>query len=364
MSLVVDATVVRDAFAISVAFDAEPGATVALLGPNGSGKSTIVSCLAGLLEPARGRIELDGHVLDDVSTRSHVPADRRPVGVAFQHGLLFPHLSAVENVAFPLRARGVPARDARDRASSLLSELGFPAGRLGARPAGLSGGEGQRVAVARALVHQPRLLLLDEPTSALDVRARAELRPVIRSILGSFDGIRILVTHDPIEAMSLAERIVVVENGRVTQAGTPAELRAAPHTPYVAELVGVNLYAGSLHPLEGGAGRLATPEGDVIVAWPPEATGTIDGVLGAIRPADVSLHAAEPGPGSARNVLRGPVVGISIEGERARVRLGSRPPVVAEVTLGSVSRLGLREGTEAWASIKAVEVEVRLPSGD
>jgi molybdate transport system ATP-binding protein len=361
MSLSVDATIARDGFSVTCSFDADAGETLGLLGPNGSGKSSVVAALAGLLASVDGRIELDGTTLDQ-GARVHVPADRRPVGVAFQDRLLFPHLSAGENAAFPLRARGVPRGHALQRVTELLTDLGFPLGRIDARPAMLSGGEAQRVAIARALIHQPRLLLLDEPTSALDVRARSELRPVIRSILGSFEGIRVLVTHDPIEAMSLADRIVVLEEGRVTQTGTPAELREAPRTPYVAELVGVNLFAGSLRALGGGAGRLATPDGDVVVAWPAGAADSIDGVLGVLRPADVSLHADRPGPGSARNVLHGPVVGIAVEGERARVRLGSRPSVVAEVTLGSVTRLGLREGNEAWASFKAVEVEVRLPS--
>src|SRR5438093_549434 len=146
-----------------------------------------------------------------------------------------------------------------------------------------------------------------------------------------------------------------LEHGRVTQRGTPEEIRDAPRTPYAAELVGVNLFAGRLDPVEQGAGRIATNDGEVIVVWPPDVRGPQEGVLGLLRPADVALHLERP-EGSARNVLGGTVRSISLEGERARVRVASHPPVVAEVTLGSVRRLGLAEGEHVWASFKAVEV--------
>ena len=355
MSLDVDARVRQEDFELDAAFAAEMGETVALLGPNGAGKSTVVRVLAGL-QDHEGTDALSGAPLD------HLPPNERPIGIVFQDLLLFPHLSAAENAAFPLRARRVARAEALRRATELLRHLGFPDTRLSARPADLSGGEQQRVALARALIAQPTLLLLDEPTASLDVQARARLRTMIRETMAAFPGVRILVTHDPVEAMTLADRIVVLEKGQVSQAGTPAELRESPRTPYVAELVGLNLYVGRLEPLEPGAGRLRTPEGDVIVAWPPGAGAlAMVGVLGVLRPADVSLHVSEPEGGSARNVFRGIVEAISIEGERARVRLATSPPVVAEVTLGSVGRLGLREGRDAWASFKAVEVSILLP---
>ena len=135
------------------------------------------------------------------------------------------------------------------------------------------------MALARALVHRPRLLLLDEPLSSLDVRARAEIRTLVRTTLAGFDGVRVLVTHDPVEAMTLADELVLLEDGRITQTGTPEEIRAAPRTPYAAEPVGLNLFAGRLVRLEDGAGRIEAADGDVIVAWPPEASGETDGVL-------------------------------------------------------------------------------------
>jgi molybdate transport system ATP-binding protein len=359
MTLEADLLVRNGTFEVEARLSIEPGSTVALLGPNGSGKSTLVSCLAGLLTPERGRVTLDRTVLDDTDAEIHVEPERRPVGVVFQGLLLFPHLSAVENVAFPLRARGADRKHSRARALELLERLGV-AHRALARPSQLSGGEAQRVALARAIVHEPRLLLLDEPLSALDVQARSEIRSVLGRTLDEFPGVRVLVTHDPVEAMTMADRLVLLENGRVTQEGTPEEIRTGPRSAYAADLVGVNLFAGRLLPLEEGAGLLETPQGGVVVAWPSSATGQTDGVLGLLRPSDVSLFASRP-EGSARNVLEGPITSLTPEGERVRVRLGSSPPLVAEITLGSMQRMGLAEGVPVWASFKAVEVEVVLP---
>jgi molybdate transport system ATP-binding protein len=356
MTLFVDIRVRRGDFEVVAAFEAPAGSTVALLGPNGGGKSSIVLSLAGLQEHVAGRIELDHVELVDL------PAERRPVGVVFQDLRLFPHLSATENVAFPLRARGRAKADARGRSVELLDRLGLPRERQGAKPNYLSGGESQRVALARALIAEPRLLLLDEPTSALDVRARAQIRPVIRDTLAAFSGVRVLVTHDPVEAMTMADHLIVLEDGHVSQTGTPDDLRDAPRSPYVAELVGLNLYSGRLEPLEAGAGRLLTAQGTLIVGWPAgHPAEPIESAIATLRPMDVALHTWAPEGGSARNVVRGTIEAVVIEGERARVRLRGAPPLVAEVTLGSVERLGLREGTEVWASFKAVELQLRVP---
>jgi molybdate transport system ATP-binding protein len=356
MTLHAEVLVEREGFTLDAALDAEGGSTVALLGPNGSGKSTFVRALAGLEATDEARIVLNGADL------SALPPQRRPIGVVFQDLRLFPRLSAVENAAFPLRACGRSRAGARTRARELLATLGVPTGRMDARPANLSGGEAQRVALARSLIAEPALLLLDEPTSSLDVRARADLRPLIRSTLAAFPGVRVLVTHDPVEAMTLADRLVILEEGHTTQVGTPAEIRQAPRSSYVADLVGLNLYAGRLEPLDEGAGSLETGEGRLVVAWPvgEPRTHHLDGVTATLRPADVVLHTTRPEGGSARNLLHGPIAALSIEGERARVRIASAPPVVAEITLGSVARLGLHEGAWVWASCKAVELTLRL----
>ena len=352
MSLDVHATVRRGDFSVEAAFRARAGETVALLGPNGSGKSTLVSAIAGLGPSVDGRIELDGDVLD--GDGEHVLPEKRPIGVVFQDLLLFPHLSAVENVAFPLRARGIAKDDAQSRATDLLARLDA-ASRAEARPRDLSGGEAQRVALARALVAEPTLLLLDEPLSALDVGARARVRDLIREELARFEGVRIVVTHDPVEAATLADRLVLLEDGRVTQIGSPEEVRTSPRSRYAADLVGLNAFSGRLEPLEDGAARLVTDAGEVVVPWADRTDGVE--VMALLRPIDVTLS-PEPPTGSARNVFGGAVTSIAVESDRARVRIASAPPLVAEVTLGSVEHLGLREGTRVWASFKAVEVQV------
>ena len=357
MTLAVDVTATRGAFEVRAAFEAEAGRTIALLGPNGSGKSTLVSTIAGLVPPIEGTIALDGVLLDDPAKEVYVPPERRPIGVVFQDLLLFPHLSATENVAFPLRARGMPKPEARERASELLTRLGL-ANRIAARPRDLSGGEAQRVALARALVVEPGLLLLDEPLSALDIGARMRVRELIREELASFPGVRVIVTHDPVEASMLAEHLVLLEDGRVTQIGTPEEIRSAPRSRYAADLVGVNAVRGILESIGGGTGRLISSEGTLIVPWPEWYVG--GEVIGIVRPIDVTLWPDRP-EGSARNVLSGRVTSVAIEGDRARVRLATAPPLVAEVTPGSVERLRLRSGVEVWASFKAVEVELLPP---
>ena len=360
MSLDVDVRARRDAFELDASLHARPGETVALLGPNGSGKSTLVSVLAGLVVPFDGRVTLDDSTLDDVAAGVHVEPEERPLGVLFQDLLLLPHLSARENVAFPLRASGLRRAEALARADALLQELGI-GGRAAARPRELSGGQAQRVALARAMIRRPRMLLLDEPLSSLDVSARARARALISETLDNFAGVRILVTHDPVEAMTLADRIVVLEAGRVTQSGTPDEVREAPTTAYAAELVGVNLFEGRLDPLEDGAGRLVTPGGDIIVAWPDDRPRMpTAGIMAIVRPSDVAIHLDRPA-GSARNVLHGTIASISIEGDRARVRADASPSLVADVTIGSVKRLGLETGSVVWLSFKAVEVAVVPP---
>jgi molybdate transport system ATP-binding protein len=352
MTLDVDVTVRRNGFEVSAAFEASSGETVALLGPNGSGKSTLVSSIAGLQPPATGTIALEDTILDG-DGRS-MPPELRPIGVVFQHLLLFPHLSALENVAFPLRARGVGKAEARERAARLLERLSVSL-RATARPSELSGGEAQRVALARALVAEPALLLLDEPLSALDVGARIQTRELIREELARFPGVRVLVTHDPVEASTLADRLVLLEEGRVTQIGTPENIRTTPRSRYAADLVGVNFFPGRLERIDDGAGRLVTDEGVVVVPWPEGSE--VEEVIGLLRPIDVTISLDAP-EGSARNAFRGQVTSIAIEGDRARIRIATRPALVAEVTVGSLERLHVQPGASVWASFKAVEVQI------
>jgi molybdate transport system ATP-binding protein len=355
MTLVVDDLAVRrGGFSVRASFRAQAGRTLALLGPNGAGKSSVVTSLAGIEPVASGRVVLGDAVLDDPAAGVHVAERRRPIGVVHQDLLLFPNLSALENVAFPLRARGAAAAEARHAGLALLHRLGV-AHRADAKPALLSGGEAQRVALARALVARPRMLLLDEPLSALDVTAKAGVRELLRHELDAFDGVRIVVAHDPVDALTLADDVVILEDGAVTQIGAPDEIRTAPRTQYAADLVGVNFFRGRLEPLGDGAGRLVTDAGAIVVAIAE--TDVAGEVIATLSPADVSLH-VEPPSGSARNALRGRVGSVWIDAGRARVRIASEPPVVADVTTGSLERLGIREGSEVWAAFKAVEVRL------
>jgi molybdate transport system ATP-binding protein len=351
MALHADLIARRGAFEVSVRLDVDGGETLALLGPNGAGKSTVVDALTGTLELAAGAIELDGERID-----RHAP-ELRPIGVCFKDDLLFPTLSALENVAFPLRARKVAKGSARERAAELLDRLA-PGVDAHAAPGTLSGGERQRVALARALAPEPRLLLLDEPFSNVDASARPGLRSLVRDVAGSFGGATVLVAHEPLDALALADRVTLIEDGRVTQSGTPEEIRAAPASPYAADLVGVNLFIGTLHPLADGAASLRTDEGDLTVA-PDRSVPAGSPALASLKPIDVSLHTREP-EGSARNVFLGRIREIAIDGDRARVRIDARPPLTAEVTAGSIERMGLRVGDEVWASFKAVEVSLQI----
>ncbi len=332
---------------LAVELDVGPGRTVAVVGPNGAGKSTLLRALAGIQSLAGGRVVLDGRVLDDVASGEHVPAEDRSVAVVFQDHLLFAHLSALDNIAFGLRSRGAAKAAANRSAAGWLERLGL-ADHAGARPAQLSGGQAQRVALARALATEPRLLLLDEPLAALDASTRPETRRELRRVLESYDGARVLVTHDPLEAGALAERLVVVEEGRVVQTGTPAEISARPRSRYVADLVGVNLLRGT-----GADDHVDLPGGAVLVA-PGAGRGD---VLAVVHPRAVALHRRPP-DGTPRNVWPGVARSLDREGDRVRVVVNGPVPIVAEVTPAAVDELRLAEGGDVWVSVKATEVVV------
>ncbi|MEU0079277.1 ABC transporter ATP-binding protein [Micromonospora tulbaghiae] len=333
----------RDGFTLDVRLRIAAGEVVALLGPNGAGKTTALRVLAGLHPLAAGHLTLDGADLDRPGRRVWTPPERRPVGVVFQDYLLFPHLSALDNVAFGPRRRGAGKRAARARAQEWLDRVGL-GDHAGRRPRQLSGGQAQRVALARALAVDPALLLLDEPLAALDARTRLDTRAELQRHLGAHPGATLLVTHDPLDALVLADRLVIVEHGRVVQEGDAATVTARPRTDYVARLVGLNLHRGRAdgHTVTVGELTLTTADtvqGDAFVAYPPSA---------------VALHPSRP-EGSPRNVWAATVSGVQRHGDNLRVQLAGPVEVAADVTPAAAAHLGLIPGRPVWAAVKAAE---------
>ncbi|WP_306327501.1 ABC transporter permease [Streptomyces venezuelae] len=329
----------------TLALAAEPGTTIAVVGPNGAGKTTLLRALLGLTPRAHAELRLGD---EDVTA---LPPHRRRVAWVPQDGALFPHLPALANTAYGLRAQGVPRAEARREAQAWLDRLGV--GHLGHRkPAQLSGGQAQRVALARALAARPRLLVLDEPLAALDQTTRAHVRHTLRAHLAGFGGVCLIVTHDPVEAVSLADRVLVLQDGRALQDATPAEVTRHPRSPWVARMLGRNAWPGT-----ATADGLALDGGGTLVAAEPPPPGTA--ALAIVAPEAVSLHREKPA-GSPRNVWPGTVREITTSGSRLRVLVTSAeaPDLVAEITPQSAAELGLADGVSVWTSVKATETTV------
>ncbi|MEU6204500.1 ABC transporter ATP-binding protein [Micromonospora musae] len=338
--LVVD----RGGFKLDLPLTIDSGEVVALLGPNGAGKTTALRALAGLLALSAGHLTLGGQVLDRPSGRSWVPTEQRPIGVVFQDYLLFPHLNALDNVAFGPRRHGLDRRQARRQAADWLHRMGL-AEHARRKPRQLSGGQAQRVALARALAVDPALLLLDEPLAALDARTRLDTRAQLQRHLAAHPGATLLVTHDPLDALVLADRLVIIEHGQVVQEGDAATITAQPRTDYVARLVGLNLFRGHARGqtvLLADGFRLTTAEqhdGDVFVAFPPSA---------------VALHPDRP-DGSPRNTWPAAISGIQPNGDNLRVQLSGPIEVAADITPLAAAQLHLVPGQRVWAAVKATE---------
>ncbi|MFF8375411.1 ABC transporter permease [Streptomyces sp. NPDC015661] len=325
--------------------DAEPGTTIAVVGPNGAGKTTLLRALLGLTPRAHAELTLGG---TDVTA---LPPHRRRVAWVPQDGALFPHMTALANTAYGLRAQGVPRTEARRAARHWLDRLGV--GHLAhRRPGQLSGGQAQRVALARALAARPRLLVLDEPLAALDQTTRGHVRHTLRTHLAGFGGVCLIVTHDPVEAVSLADRVLVLDEGRALQDDSPAEVTRHPRSPWVARMLGRNAWPGTAI-----AEGLALEEGGVLVAADPPAVGTA--ALAIVAPEAVSVHREKPA-GSPRNVWPGTVREITASGSRLRVLVTSDgvPDLVAEITPQAAAELGLADGVPVWTSVKATETTV------
>jgi molybdate transport system ATP-binding protein len=338
MSLDARLVVRRPGFTLDIGLAAEAGEVVALLGPNGAGKTTALRALAGLIALDDGHVTLDDRRVDGLAP------ERRRIGVVFQDHLLFPHLTALENVAFGPRCHGVSRATAREQARRWLDRVGLRE-HAGKRPRQLSGGQAQRVALARALVTGPRLLLLDEPLAALDARTRLDTRAHLRGHLAGHPGATVLVTHDPLDAMMLADRLVIVEDGTVVQTGDAAAITTRPRTDYVARLVGLNLYRGT------AAGHTVRITGDFTLTTASEQHGT---VFVAFPPAAVALFAERPA-GSPRNTWPARVTAIARHGDSVRVELGGPIAAAADITPAAAVELGLAPGSAVWATLKATE---------
>ncbi len=330
---------------VSVELAVSAGEVVALLGPSGAGKTTTLLSLAGIRPIRSGRITLDEEIWADAEAGIAVPPERRRLGVVFQENRLFQHRSVEENIAFGPRTQR--RRDTESITRVWMERLGV--GHLAARsPSELSGGEARRVAIARTLASQPRAVAFDEPTASLDVASRQEVRSVIGRQLGEMAVPSLIVTHDHIDAAILADRIVVLEAGRITQQGSLAEVTARPRTSWIAELAGTNLWSGT------ATGRVVElAEGASLVV-----AESISGpVLVSVSPRAVTLSRHRPS-GSARNVFVGRVTSLDPIGDRVRVTVRGKVTVIAEVTMQAVESLHLASDAPIHASAKATELTV------
>jgi molybdate transport system ATP-binding protein len=355
---VLDARLVRHRppFSLDIAFQAPSGSTSVLVGESGAGKTSALRLLAGLDRPDAGFVRLGDETLADASAGRFTAAWQRDVGYVAQDYALFPHLSVFDNVAFGLRAAGVERRRVGILVEQTLNLLGI--GALAARGSRqLSGGQQQRVALARALVMNPALLLLDEPLSSLDLQTRRTVRGELRGLLRTLPCVTVYVTHSPVEALVFGDQIVVLEQGRVAQAGSREELLRRPRSSFVAELIGTNLFLG--RPVRPGpplAPTIRTAEGEFAI----EEAALPGSAFLTVSPREITLYPRLP-EASAQNVFLGTVREIIPEppaGDRVRVVLDARPPLVAEVTREAVASLGLHEGMRIHAAFKATGVHV------
>ncbi|MGE0217030.1 sulfate/molybdate ABC transporter ATP-binding protein [Mycolicibacterium sp.] len=349
---------VRAALALrDVEFDltVDDGEVLAVLGPNGVGKSTLLLLIAGLLRPDHGHIELAGTVVTDTDTGTFVPAHARGVAMLSQQAMLFPHMSVADNVGYAPRCRGQSRSMARATAQRWLAAVGATE-LAGRRPAQLSGGQAQRVALARALAAEPRLLLLDEPMAALDVTAAPAMRRLLRDLVRGEQRSAIIVTHDLLDALAIADTVVVVENGRIVERGAVRDVLTAPRSAFAARIAGVNLVSG----VASGPGLLQTPWGTAIAG-----TGDVEAGAPAVavfRPAAVAVHVEPPRGLSPRNVVAVTIAEVDLHGAAVRIRGADQPDggtgLAADVTAAAVADLDLAPGRTVYFVVKAQEVEL------
>lgn len=323
---------------------------VALLGPNGAGKSTALSVIAGLLRPDTGHAALAGRVLFDVgrpgAAQSWLPAHDRGTAMLAQEPLLFPHLTALDNVAFGPRSSGQGRRASRTVARRWLAEVDATQ-YADRRPAQLSGGQAQRIAVARALAADPALLLLDEPMAALDVAVAPALRQMLRRVLA--DRAAVIVTHDVLDALLLADRVVVIDDGHIVEDGPTARVLSSPRSAFAARIAGLNMVRGKA---EGHGVRSAQGQHvEGLTETPIDQGGN---AVAVFRPSAVGVYVHAPG-GSPRNVIPVTVTELEPLGDQIRVRAGD---LSADITAAAVADLDLAPGVQVVFAVKANEVAV------
>lgn len=336
-------------FSMDLAFEAPSGVTV-LFGPSGSGKSTVLNAVAGLLRPQTGRVVVGGTVLTDTAQRLFVPPHRRRLGVIFQDGRLFPHLSVQQNLRYGRWF--APASARRTRETAVVEMLGIGA-LLDRAPATLSGGERQRVAIGRALLAEPRLILADEPLSALDDDRKGEILPYLERLRDEWGVPMLYVSHSPAEVARIATTVVMLDAGRITRIGPAAEVLADPATAGPGREAGAVIEAQVIRHHEDGVTEL-------VAGGLPLFLPTIGAAPGArlrlrIAAPDVMLARGRPTEISALNILPGTVESLTEQGGQVLVRLSTPAgPVLSRITRRSAAQLGVAPGEALTAVVKSV----------
>ena len=339
---------------LDVDFTVAAGEVMALLGPNGAGKSTTAAVLAGLLQADRAVVRVGERVLTDTERGVAVAVHDRRVGLLAQDPLLFPHLTVLGNVAFGIRDR----RDRMDQARGWLDRVGA-ADLADRRPGELSGGQAQRVALARALAAEPDVLVLDEPLAGLDVAGAAAVRAPLRR--GLADGVRpvVLITHDLLDVLALADRVLVLEDGRVAESGPVAGVLAAPRSRFGARFAGVNLVRGAM----SGPGELRTgiapASGQIWHGVPADDLPVQAAAVAVFAPSSVAVYPDRP-HGSPRNAVPVRIAGLEVSGAVVRIRAEEQgdgsPGLAADVTPEALAELALTVGDRVWFTVKTQEV--------
>lgn len=345
---------------VDVQVTVAPGEVLAVLGPNGAGKSTLLHVIAGLLRPDTGVVRVGDRVLTDTGAGVHIATQDRRVGLLLQDPLLFPHLSVAANVAFgPHSRRRFGHRPSRARVAAPWLRAVGAEDLADRRPRRLSGGQAQRVAIARALAAEPDVLLLDEPLAGLDVAAAAAVRTVLRDVITTARRTTVLVTHDLLDVFALADRVLVLESGRVAEIGGTAEVLAAPRSRFGARIAGFNLVAGVFD----SDGMLRTRWGD---RWHGTADdGVVAGrsAVAVCAPQAVAVYREPPRHGSPRNLVAVTVAGLEARGSAIRIRCVDQPDgapgLAADITADATAELRLAPGEQVWFGVKSQEVTLR-----